>query len=74
MAITMDGFYFDGQKVTFAPEDILIGDASAYTEEIRTAVEEWLEENVTGGEQVTDTTLTLPGVPADSKKVGDLDN
>lgn len=71
MAITMDGIFVNGQKVTFAPEDILSADASAYTEEIGTAVEEWLEENVTGGEQVTDTTLTLPGVPADAKKTGD---
>ena len=71
MAITMDGIFVNGQKVTFAPEDILTGDASAYTEEIGTAVEEWMEENVTGGEQVTDTTLTLPGVPADAKKTGD---
>lgn len=71
MAITMDGIYVNGQKVTFAPEDILSGDASAYTEEIGTAVEEWLEENVTGGEQVTDTTLTLPGVPADAEVTGD---
>lgn len=71
MAITMDGIFVNGQKVTFQPENILSGDASAYTEEIGTAVEEWLEENVTGGEQVTDTTLTLPGVPADAEKVGD---
>lgn len=71
MAITMDGIFVNGQKVTFAPENILSGDASAYTEEIGTAVEEWLEGNVTGGEQVTDTTLTLPGVPADAKKTGD---
>lgn len=71
MAITMDGIFVNGQKVTFAPENILSGDASAYTEEIGTAVEAWMEENVTGGEQVTDTTLTLPGVPADSKKTGD---
>ena len=71
MAITMDGIFVNGQKATFHPEDILSGDASVYTEEIGTAVEEWLEENVTGGEQVTDTTLTLPGVPADAKKTGD---
>lgn len=71
MAVIMDGIYVNGQKATFRPEDILSGDASAYTEEIGTAVEEWMEENVTGGEQVTDTTLTLPGVPADAKKVGD---
>lgn len=71
MAITMDGIFVNGQKATFRPENILSGDASVYTEEIGTAVEEWLEENVTGGEQVTDTTLTLPGVPADSKKTGD---
>lgn len=71
MAITMDGIFVNGQKATFHPEDILSGDASAYTQEIGTAVEEWLEENVTGGEQVTDTTLTLPGVPADAKKTGD---
>lgn len=70
MAIMMDGIFVNGQKVTFAPENILSGDASAYTEEIGTAVEEWLEENVTGGEQVTDTTLTLPGVPADAKVTG----
>ena len=70
MAITMDGMFVNGQKVTFAPEDILSGDASVYTEEIGTAVEEWLEENVTGGEQVTDTTLTLPGVPADAEVTG----
>lgn len=71
MAITMDGIFVNGQKVTFAPENILTGDASAYTQEIGTAVEAWMEENVTGGEQVTDTTLTLPGVPADAKKTGD---
>lgn len=67
----MDGIFVNGQKATFRPEDILSGDASAYTEEIGTAVEAWMEENVTGGEQVTDTTLTLPGVPADAEKVGD---
>lgn len=71
MAITMDGIFVNGQKVTFHPENILSGDVSAYTEEIGTAVEEWLEENVTGGEQVTDTTLTLPGVPADAEATGD---
>ena len=71
MAITMDGIFVNGQKATFRPEDILSGDASAYTEEIGTTVEAWLEANVTGGEQVTDTTLTLPGVPADAKKTGD---
>jgi len=71
MAITMDGIFVNGQKATFRPEDILSGDASDYTKEIGPAVEAWLEENVTGGEQVTDTTLTLPGVPADSKTVGD---
>lgn len=71
MAITLDGIFVNGQKATFHPEDILSGDASAYTEEIGTAVEAWMEENVTGGEQVTDTTLTLPGVPADAKKTGD---
>ena len=71
MAITMDGIYVNGQKAKFAPEDILSGDASTYTEEIGTAVEAWMEENVTGGEQVTDTTLTLPGVPADAKVTGD---
>ena len=70
MAITMDGIFVNGQKATFRPEDILTGDASAYTEEIGTAVEAWMEENVTGGEQVTDTTLTLPGVPADAKVTG----
>ena len=70
MAITMDGIFVNGQKVTFHPENILTGDASAYTEEIGTAVEEWMEENVTGGEQVTDTTLTLPGVPADAEATG----
>lgn len=70
MAITMDGIFVNGQKATFRPEDILSGDASVYTEEIGTAVEEWLEENVTGGEQVTDTTLTLPGVPADAEAAG----
>ena len=71
MAITMDGIFVNGQKVTFHPENILSGDVSAYTEEIGTTVEEWLEENVTGGEQVTDTTLTLPGVPADAEVTGD---
>lgn len=71
MAVTMDGIFVNGQKVTFAPEDILSGDASAYTQEIGTAVEAWMEENVTGGEQVTDTTLTLPGVPADADVTGD---
>lgn len=71
MAITMDGIFVNGQKVTFAPEDILSADPSAYTEQIGEAVEEWMEENVTGGEQVTDTTLTLPGVPADAKVTGD---
>lgn len=71
MAVTLDGIFINGQKATFHPEDILSGDASAYTQEIGTAVEEWLEDNVTGGEQVTDTTLTLPGVPADAEKVGD---
>lgn len=70
MAITMDGIFVNGQKATFRPEDILTGDASAYTEEIGTAVEAWMEENVTGGEQVTDTTLTLPGVPADAEVTG----
>ena len=43
MAITMDGIFVNGQKVTFHPENILSGDASAYTEEIGTAVEEWME-------------------------------
>lgn len=71
MAITMDGIFINGQKVTFAPENILAGDASAYAQEIGAAVEAWMEENVTGGEQVTDTTLTLPGVPADAKVTGD---
>lgn len=71
MSVTLDGIYVDGQKATFHPEDILTGDASAYTEEIGTAVNAWMEENVTGGEQVTDTTLTLPGVPADAKVTGD---
>lgn len=71
MAITMDGIFVNGQKATFRPEDILNGDASAYTQEIGTAVEAWMEENVTGGEQVTDTTLTLPGVPADAEATGD---
>ena len=71
MAITMNGIFVNGQKATFHPEDILSGDASVYTEEIGTAVEAWMEENVTGGEQVTDTTLTLPGVPADAKATGD---
>ena len=71
MAITMDGIFINGQKVTFHPENILTGDASVYTQEIGTAVEEWLEDNVTGGEQVTDTTLTLPGVPADAEATGD---
>ena len=70
MAITMDGIFVNGQKVTFHPENILSGDASVYTEEIGTAVEAWMEENVTGGEQVTDTTLTLPGVPADAEVTG----
>ena len=70
MAITMDGIFVNGQKATFRPEDILSGDASAYTEEIGTAVEAWMEENITGGEQVTDTTLTLPGVPADAEVTG----
>ena len=49
MAITMDGIFVNGQKVTFHPENILSGDATVYTEEIGTAVEEWMEENVTGG-------------------------
>lgn len=71
MAVTMDGIFVNGEKATFRPEDILSGDASAYTEEIGAAVEAWMEENVTGGEQVTDTTLTLPGVPADAKVTGD---
>lgn len=71
MSVTLDGIYVDGQKATFHPEDILTGDASAYTEEIGTAVNAWMEENVTGGEQVTDTTLTLSGVPADAKVTGD---
>lgn len=71
MSVTMYGIYIDGQKATFHPEDILTGDASAYTEEIGTAVNAWMEENVTGGEQVTDTTLTLSGVPADAKVTGD---
>ena len=71
MSVTYDGIYIDGQKATFHPEDILTGDASAYTEEIGTAVNAWMEENVTGGEQVTDTTLTLSGVPADAKVTGD---
>lgn len=70
MAITMDGIFVNGQKATFRPEDILSGDASAYTEEIGTAVEAWMEQNVTGGEQVTDTTLSLPGVPADAEVTG----
>lgn len=70
MAITMDGIFVNGQKALFRPEDIIDGDASAYAEAIGSAVGEWMEENVTGGEQVTDTTLTLPGVPADSKVAG----
>ena len=71
MSVTMDGLYVDGEKVVFHPEDILTGDPTAYTEEIGTAVNAWMEENVTGGEQVTDTTLTLSGVPADAKVTGD---
>ena len=71
MSVTMDGLYVDGEKVVFHPEDILTGDPTAYTEEIGTAVNAWMEENVTGGEQVTDTTLSLSGVPADAKKTGD---
>lgn len=69
--VTMDGIFVNGQQAVFHPENILSGDASTYTEEIGTAVETWMEENVTGGEQVTDTTLTLPGVPADAKETGD---
>lgn len=69
--VTMNGIFVNGQQAVFHPENILSGDASAYTEEIGTAVEAWMEENVTGGEQVTDKTLTLPGVPADAKETGD---
>lgn len=69
--MAMDGIFVDGIKQYFKPEDILESDASAYTQQIAESVNDWLEENVTGGEQVTDTTLTLSGVPADAKVTGD---
>lgn len=69
--MAMDGIFVDGVKQYFKPEDILESDASAYTEQIAESVNDWLKENVTGGEQVTDTTLTLSGVPADAKATGD---
>ena len=69
--MAMDGIFVDGIKQYFKPEDILEGDASAYTQKIAESVNAWMEENVTGGEQVTDTTLSLAGVPADAKKTGD---
>lgn len=69
--MAMDGIFVDGVKQFFKPEDILETDASAYTQKIAESVNAWMEENVTGGEQVTDTTLSLAGVPADAKVTGD---
>lgn len=72
MSITYDGIYIDGEKAKFRPEDILEGDASAYTEEIGESVTAWLDENVTSGETlVVDNTLTISGAAADAKVTGD---